>query len=281
MFPGLAVRGAIVQVGGQWRDWVSHRAYPETVRVLLGQAMAAAPLMASTLKFQGKLSMQAEGDGAVPMLIVQANHQLNVRGMARWHGEIGGAPNPAVFGKGRLGLIIEPATEGQRYEALVPLEGENLAACLALYFRQSKQLDTHVQLAADAVQIGGLLLQRMPAEASDDEDAWARLTALAETLSEAELLTLPAEEILLRLFHEERLELFPARDVALLCSCSHGRTSQLLLSMGEAEVQSVLDEQGHVEMECGFCGKKYVYEPGDIEQLFAAEQADPPTETRH
>ncbi len=281
IFPELAVRGAITRASESWRDWITHRIYPETVQNLLGQAIAVAPLMASTIKFEGKLSLQAEGDGAIPMLVVQADHLLEVRGMARWKGEIGGAPNPVLFGSGRLGLIIEPAGEGPRYEGIVPLEGETLSSCLAGYFRQSEQLETHLNLAADELSIGGLILQRMPAEKTGDSDAWPRLLALAETLTEEELLGLSAEEIINRLFHEETVEVFPQRQVTLRCRCSHGRTSELLLNMGEAEVQSILAEQGQVEMECGFCGQRYVYETTDVEQLFAAQHSQPPTDSRH
>ncbi len=281
IFSNLAVRGAIVQVTDGWRNWLSHRPYPETVQVMLGQAMAAAPLMASTLKFEGKLSLQAEGDGAVPMLVVQANHQLEMRGMARWKGEIGGAANPALFGKGRLGIIIEPSGEGSRYEGIVPLSGETLAACLEGYFERSEQLETQLFLSANAQALGGLILQRMPAEDCVDEDAWPRLHALLQTLSDDELLRLPPEEILLRLFHDEGLELFPSRPVSLACRCSHGKTSELLLNMGEEEVRSIMLEQGQVEMECGFCGQRYLYDSAAVDQLFEAQNSAPPTDSRH
>ena len=243
--------------------------------------MAAAPLLAATLKFEGKLSLQAEGDGVVPLLLVQASHELEVRGMARYNGEIGGAPHPGLFGQGRLGLIIEPDRDGQRYEALVPLEGETLGACLAGYFSQSEQLDTRVLLAADEERLAGILLQKMPAETAEDADAWPRLTALLDTLSDKELLTLAPESLLHRLYHEESVAVFDTRPVRLACRCSHARTSELLLGLGEKEVRSIVEEQGQVEMDCGFCGERYVYLASDIEQLFAAEHAAPESDLRH
>ncbi len=281
IFPGLAVRGAIVQVAESWSKWSILRRYPGTVHDLLGQAMAAVPLMASTLKFEGVLSLQAQGDGALPFMVVQSSNDLEVRGTARWKGEIGGAASPALFGKGQLGIIIEPYGKGQRYEALVPLEGETIAECLAGYFNQSEQLDTRLLLCSGESGIAGMFLQRMPAEDSLDSDAWPRLTALLETLTNEELLGLSPQDIIRRLFHEETLQVFAARAVSLRCRCSHGKTSELLLSMGEAEVRDILAEQGQVEMECGFCGHKYIYDPAEIDALFAAEQAEPPTETRH
>ena len=286
IFTQHAVRGAVVQVTQGWAEWLSHRYYPQTVSQLLGQAMAAAPLLAATLKFEGKLSLQAEGDGAVPMLIVQASHDLEVRGMARLKNEItevGGAAGPSLFGEGRLGMILEPANDGQRYEAVVALNGATLGECLAAYFTQSEQLDTRVLLAADGERLAGILLQKMPPADVDGEDAdtWPRLTALLETLSDEELLSLPVEEQLHRLYHEEEVALFEARPVSLRCQCSHARTSGLLLGMGETEVRSILQEQGQVEMECGFCGRQYRYQAVDIEQLFEAESAEPDSGLRH
>ncbi len=281
LFPELSIRGALVQIESGWAEWRLKRHYPDTVARMLGQAMAAAPLLAASLKFEGKLSLQAEGDGAVPLLLVQATHDLEVRGMARFNGEIGGAASPAMFGNGRLGMILEPERDGQRYEAMVPLAGETLGACLAGYFSQSEQLDTRVQLAADDTRLAGILLQKMPSAESDDADAWPRLLALSETLTESELLSLPVEQLIHRLFHEEEVAVFDPRRVSLSCSCSHARTSGLLLGMGESEVRSILEEQGEVEMECGFCGAQYVYLPSDVEQLFSAEQAEPESELRH
>lgn len=281
LFAEHDIRGALVQIDDGWAEWQRRGNYPVTVAELLGQAIAAGVLLAGSLKFEGRLSLQAEGDGAVPLLIVQSNEALEIRGMARFNGEIGGAPSPALLGKARLGLVIEPQAEGQRYEALVPLEGDTLAACLASYFTRSEQLDTRLQLAANGERLAGILLQKMPASKAVDEDAWPRLTTLLETLQDTELLTLESQALLHRLFHEEEVSLFDARPVSLQCQCSHARTSSLLLGLGETEVRSIIEEQGQVEMDCGFCAKRYVYLPSDVEQLFAAEQAGPEDEIRH
>lgn len=281
LFAEHEIRGVLIQLDAGWADWQRRGSYPSTVAEMLGQGIAAGGLLAASLKFEGRLSLQAEGDGAVPLLIVQSNEDLEIRGMARFKGEIGGAPSPALLGKARLGLVIEPRNQEQRYEALVPLEGDSLAECLAGYFTRSEQLDTRLSLAADDSRLGGILLQKMPASAVEDEDAWLRLTTLLETLQDTELLTLAPEDLLRRLFHEEDVTLFDARPVRLRCQCSHARTSSMLLGLGETEVRSIIDEQGQVEMDCGFCGERYVYLPSDIEQLFAAEQAGPESDTRH
>lgn len=284
LFSAHDIRGALIQISDGWRDWQRRGNYPRTVAGLLGQGMAAGGLLAASLKFEGRLSLQAEGDGAVPLLIVQSSEDLRIRGMARFSGEIGGAPSPALLGDARLGLVIEPQGDGQRYEALVPLEGSSLAACLAGYFTRSEQLDTRLQLAADNRSLAGILLQKMPAGGNAetaDADAWPRLTALLDTLQDEELLKLEPATLLRRLFHEEDVVLFDGRPVRLQCQCSHARTSSTLLSLGETEVRSILEEQGQVEMDCGFCGEHYVYLPSDIEQLFAAEQAGPRSNLRH
>ncbi|MDX1497122.1 MAG: Hsp33 family molecular chaperone HslO, partial [Salinisphaeraceae bacterium] len=273
-----------IQISDGWEDWQRKGAYPETVAQLLGQGIAAGGLLAASLKFEGRLSLQAEGDGPVPMLIVQSDEDLLIRGMARFKGEIGGAPSPALLGKARLALMIEPDSGAQRYEAFVPLEGETLADCLAAYFSQSEQLETRLHLAADGQRLAGILLQKMPAGEADimeDEDAWPRMSALLETLQDEELLGLDPAELLRRLFHEEDVVIFEQRPAVLQCQCSHARTSSMLLGLGEEEVRQILTEQGQVEMDCGFCGEQYVYQASDIEQLFAAEHAEPESDLRH
>ncbi|MGB1581387.1 MAG: Hsp33 family molecular chaperone HslO [Nevskiales bacterium] len=287
LFAEHDIRGALIQINSGWEEWQRKGNYPLTVAELLGQGIAAGGLLAASLKFEGRLSLQAEGDGAVPMLIVQASEALQIRGMARFNGEIGGAPNPALLGKARLALIIEPNAGGQRYEAFVPLEGETLADCLADYFTRSEQLETRLHLAADGQRLAGVLLQKMPvSERSEtdceaDADAWPRLLALLETLQDEELLGLAPAEVLRRLFHEEDVVLFEERPAALQCQCNHARTSSMLLGLGETEVRQILGEQGRVEMDCGFCGERYVYQAADVEQLFAAEQAEPDSDLRH
>lgn len=283
LFDGVPVRGALVRIDAQWRDLLAHRPYPDNVRQLLGEAMAAAPLLASNLKFAGKLTLQAEGEGPIKLLLVHITHDFEMRGTARHEGEAEG-DGLALLGGGRLGLIFEPAQQGSRYHAMVPLVGQNLEESLVHYFRQSEQLPTWLRLHASESGLAGLMLQRLPAPetASEEiEEGWHRLCLLADTLQTDELMQLEAPQLLRRLFHQEALRLFESRPVILRCRCSHGRISEMLLNLGRDEVQSIVVEQGRVEIECGFCGKQYHYDAAEVAQLFAASDSPPGSESRH
>jgi molecular chaperone Hsp33 len=283
VFAQLPVRGALVRIGGEWRELLAHRSYPDAVRQLLGEAMAAGPLLASTLKFKGQLTLQAESEGTVKLLLVQINDQLEMRGMARHEGAVAGE-GLALLGSGRLGLIVEPAGKAPRYQTLVPLVGQRLQDSLAHYFQQSEQLPTWLMLSAGESDLAGLMLQRLPH--ADDlsetvEEGWYRLGLLADTLQAQELLNLPATELLHRLFHQEPLQLFEPQPVQLRCRCSHGRISEMLLGLGRKEVDDILAEQGRLEIECGFCGRRYVYTGAEVQSLFTAQRSPPPTATQH
>ena len=277
------VRGSLVRLGPGWRDLLQHRHYPPPLQRLLGEALAAGPLLASQLKFDGQLSLQGEGDGWIKLLLVQVTNDLEVRGVVRHaNGREGdGQSFSALLGKGRLGLIIEP-TRGQRYQGLVPLTGTRLAENLQAYFEQSEQLPSWLLLAADDGGAAGLLLQRMPGEDSEAADeAWNEARQLAQTLSERELLDLSVRELLHRLYSERDVRLFKPRRVTVRCRCSHARTSELLLGLGAAEVRDILKEQGKVEIECGFCGRHYTYFRSEIDQLFAAADKSHEGQARH
>jgi molecular chaperone Hsp33 len=282
LFEQSPVRGAVVRIEDGWRELLSHREYPQEVRHLLGEAMAAAPLLASGIKFEGRLSLQAEGDGPIRLMLVQVTHDLEVRGVARHAGNTQDLDLPGMFGSGRFGLIVEPQGR-ESYQAIVPLAGQRLQHCLAAYFDRSEQLPTWFCLAADEQVLAGLMLQRVPGSASQeqaDED-WSRLLALATTLTETELLALQPSEVLYRLFHEDAVRVFEPQAVHLRCRCSHGRISEMLLGLGRQEVESVVAEQGQVEIECGFCGRRYVYTPAEVSELFGAQTATPPTPSHH
>ncbi|MGH8455340.1 MAG: Hsp33 family molecular chaperone HslO, partial [Nevskiales bacterium] len=257
--------------------------YPDAVRQLLGEAMAAGPLLASTLKLEGQLTLQAEGEGPVKLLLVQVNHQLELRGTAKHDAAVTGE-GLALLGAGRLGLIIEPAHSGKHYQALVPLVGKRLQESLMHYFHQSEQLPTWLMLSAGESGLGGLMLQRLPAagETTDEiEEGWHRLGLLADSLQPQELVSLPGLELLRRLFHQEALRVFEPQPVHLRCRCSHGRISEMLLGLGQKEVDEILSEQGKLEIECGFCGRSYTYLSAEVEQLFKASTVEPPTGSRH
>jgi molecular chaperone Hsp33 len=153
---------------------------------------------------------------------------------------------------------------------VVPLEGETLAQCLQAYFERSEQLSTSIQLAADGTRAAGLLLQVLPASGRGDED-WRRVSALAATLGDEELLGLDNETLLYRLFHEEACHLYPPQPLRFRCDCSRQRSAEALKLMTEQELLQILEEQdGSVDVSCQFCNQTYHFDETDIRALFRA-----------
>lgn len=279
LFDELPVRGEVVQLDATWQAALERVDYPAEVRALLGQAMAAALLLGSTLKYEGALTLQVTGDGRVHLLVVQVDSERHVRGLARWSGEVAGADWRTLLGAGRMAITIEQRGRDERYQGIVALTGDSFAAALEHYFERSEQLPTRLLLAADGARAAGLLLQVIPGREEDGE-AWSRVGLLAATLTPAELLSLEPEELLHRLYHEEQVRLFEAEPVAFRCSCSRERIADMLRGLGEAETDAILAEQGRIEVDCEFCGRQYRFDAVDARALFTAPGL-PPSPARH
>lgn len=284
LFEQLPVRGEIAHLDASWRAALERVDYPPPVRSLLGEAMAATVLLASTLKFEGALTLQIRGNGPVDLLVVQCSNDLKLRGLARWQGALPAAGLPELIGDGRLAITIEQSGKTERYQGVVPLEGETLAACLEGYFTRSEQLPTRLWLAADTAQAAGMLLQVVPAQTPEQERnpaGWEHATVLADTVRNEELLQLPVRDLLHRLYHEDDVRLFESTPVAFSCSCTRERIAGMLRNLGRTETESVLQEQGQISVSCEFCGREYKFDKVDVETLFVASQpVSPAPDTR-
>jgi molecular chaperone Hsp33 len=290
MFEGYPIRGHLVHLDAAWRALIEHRAYPREIRDTLGEAVAASLLLAGTIKFDGVLSLQLQGQGPVHLLLAQCTSGLGVRGLARYRE--GAADSDAavprdvasLIGPGNLTVTLETDDKTQRYQGIVPITGERLAESLQLYFENSEQLPTRLWLHADENGVSGMLLQRLPSEgggtvehdAAAIDDAWRRAQLIGETLTAEELATLGDAELLHRLFHEDDLRLYDPSPVFFRCSCSRERVSGMLQGLGERETRSVLAERGEVEVRCDFCNRAYLFDAVDVEQLFTVASAGAP-----
>jgi len=281
LFEQYPIRGHLVHLDAAWRALIEHRDYPAPIRELLGEAAAASLLLAATVKFEGVLSLQLQGDGPMSLLLAQCTSGLGVRGLARFRdgfsGGAGAPPIGALIGAGNLTVTLETDEGAQRYQGIVPIAGLRLADALQVYFENSEQLPTRLWLHADADGASGMLLQRLPAsdaqrgiDAAAVDDAWRRVQLIGETLTAEELRTLTDAQILHRLFHEDDVRLFEASPVYFRCRCSRERVAGMLQGLGEAETRSVLAERGAVEVHCDFCNRAYVFDAVDVAQLFNA-----------
>jgi len=281
LFEHAPVRGEVVRLDATWRAVLANHAYPEPIRNLLGEMMAAATLLAATLKFDGSLIMQMQGSGPVTLAVVECSSEFHLRATAKWRDDLVPGDIAALLGQGKFVITIDPKSSTQIYQGIVALEGTTVAEVLEHYMLQSEQLETRLWLASDGEQACGFLLQRLPEQESQDADAWNRALNLGNTLSSDELLNLPAREILHRLFHEEDLRLFEPRPVSFRCTCSRERVANMLRLLGLDEVHSILAEQGKIEVDCEFCNRHYAFDAVDAEQLFAADVLTQPGSTRH
>jgi molecular chaperone Hsp33 len=279
LFEQFPIRGHLVHLDAAWRALIEHRDYPDAIRDTLGEAVAASLLLAATIKFEGVLSLQMQGDGPVHLMLVQCTSGLGVRGLARFReGDFTQSLKISdLIGAGNLTVTLETDDGAQRYQGIVPMTGGRLAESLQLYFENSEQLPTRLWLHADAQGASGMLLQKLPGNNSSPvqdavvvEDAWRRVQLIADTLTPEELRSLTDAEILHRLFNEDDIRLFEPSPVYFRCRCSRERVSGMLQGLGEAETRSVLAERGEVEVRCDFCNRAYVFDAVDVAQLFKA-----------
>lgn len=281
LFEHAPVRGEFVHLDATWQAVLDRHDYPAPLRRILGELMAAAGLLAATLKFDGAMVLQLHGSGPVKLMVVECTSEHTLRATAKWDGELAGDDLPSLLGTGRFVITLVGEDRGQTYQGVVDLAGRSVAACLEHYMTSSEQLETRLWLATDDARAAGMLLQRLPGETEHDEDAWRRVGHLADTLKPAELLGLDARTILHRLYHEDDVRLFESRPVSFRCSCSTERVVSMLRMLGPDEVRAVVAEQGRVEVTCEFCNKRYRLDPVDAEQVFAADSMSPAGSTRH
>lgn len=272
IFDNADIRGAVVKLESSFLDMIEHQDYSESQQQLLAQFTVANLLMSSHIKFEGLLSLQARGEKSISMVMTECTDQLEFRGIVQGEGEFEPQAFNELFEGGVLAITIEPK-HGQRYQGVVPLERSSLADCLALYFEQSEQLVSWFFIAELQGKVAGLMLQALPAsqlDAEQREEDWLRITHLASTLTQNELLELPAEEILHRLYHEEDVRLFEPKQAKFQCSCSTERMERALISLGAEELRQIIEEDGKIDTQCHFCNQTYHFDAQHIQQLIQA-----------
>ena len=279
------IRGELVQLDEAWQTLQATATYPAPIRKVLGEALAAISLLATTLKFKGSLILQINASAPVHMLVVQATSENTVRGLARWNEDISDDANyKDLFQDGRIIITVEPSDGGERYQSIVALSGDSLADSLKGYFEQSEQLQTRLWLASSDQKAAGLLLQRLPNSddnlVEEDNENWNRTLALSETISSEELLSLDADTLLHRLYHEEDLRVFEQENIAFKCQCSQQKVEAMISSLGIEEARDMVEKQGSIEIDCEFCNTHYALDSLDIERLFN-EQSAPSSNSIH
>jgi len=268
LFEQLDIRGAWVQLGAAWREMTAGRDYPEPVLELLGQLAGVTTLIAANLKQAGRLTFQLRGDGEVSLLVMDCDEQLRLRGMARAPSDLSAGSLPTLLGDGALTLTLDTADMRQPYQSHVPLQGDTLAAVFEHYLAQSEQAPTRLWLAANHEVAAGLFLQALPGAAARDADGWNRVQILADTVRADELLDLGAIKLIERLFPEEDVRVYDPRAVSYHCPYDPDKIYSMLRSVGQAECEAIIAEQGEIRVHDDICNHEYVLDASDVAALF-------------
>lgn len=281
------MRGHWVHLREAWKELRAHSHYPEPVRALLGEAVAASVLLAATLKFRGRLTLQLQGNGAVSLMVAQCTHDFRVRAIAHFDDaqlealaaaqpHAGASFRALVGSDGRFTVTIEADERNHRYQGIVPVSGQSLAESLEAYFDSSEQLPTRVRLAADDEHSAGVLIQKLPEADIEASEAWDSAQRGFERLSAEDLLRQPVEAVLESGLPDYDLRLYRGAAVQFECRCGEGRVTALLRALGPEEVRDVLDEQGVVTVTCEFCHRPYQFDAQAVEALFTDAAGAPP-----
>jgi molecular chaperone Hsp33 len=270
---------------------------------LLGELLALAGTLSSLLKYEGTFTLQTKGDGPVRLMVADVTSEGELRGYAEVDpagvttalaAASDGTPAGVArwLGRGYMAFTVDLAPDGERYQGIVELTGDTLADCVNHYFRQSEQLKTAFRLAADrragAWRAGALFLQQIPETGgtwtpgvpdepedivlgSGEEDDWRRALAFMASCRDEELLsqTLPADDLLYRLFHEGRVRVYRVRPLSLGCRCSRERLETILRSLPYDEVREMTVD-GEVVMTCQFCNVDFRFNDAALEDIYAS-----------
>lgn len=295
IFNQSSCRAQLVQLTGAWQQVLGNNQLPEPVQKVLGEMVAASVMLSASLKFEGSLIVQIQGDGPLRLLVAECNSRLGLRATVKL-AEQATIPDSATFrdlvnqnGKGICAIILDPRNRlpGQApYQGIVPLAGSSVAESLEAYMHTSEQLETRLILNSDAKCAAGLMLQQMPVHGgtgSDkdfDADGWDRLKALINTLQTEEHLNTEPDELAKRLFWEEEPEALAQRQASFECTCSRDKVGRMLQTLGQTEIEEALAENPTVEIQCDFCNAAYSFSRADCESLFTQVDDDrnaPPT----
>lgn len=269
LFDDLDIRGAVVRLDSVWQQLLTRRNYPAPVIDLLGQMSVTTLLLADNLKQPGRLTIQMRGDGPLNLLVIDCNEELNIRCMAQHDENIEATSLLALLGKGQLILSLDMSSMREPYQSVVPLTGENVAQVFEHYLQQSEQLASRFFLAASPTGIAGLFLQKMPSTDERDTDGWTRIEALASTVKAEELLGLPAEDLLTRLFNQETVRLFDAQAVTNNSPEDWEKVGNMLRSLGREDVYAVIKERGAIVIRDDLANHEYRFDKTAIDALFS------------
>lgn len=264
-FEFLPVRGALIHLSRSWRRMQRGHDYDALLTETLGHAAAATGMIAQSLKFDGTITLQIQGGGALQMLVMQCTSDLDMRGMASMREGAAASSFAALTDNAHCAITVD--TGERPYQGIVAIEGDSLSSSLEHYFDRSVQVPSHVVLVANEQVVGGILLQRMP-DQSIDEDDWNRLHFLVETLTTKDFEGDAGLDLIRKLFAEDDVRVREARAVNFNCRCSNQKVEDILKMLGEEESRAALEGRESIEVVCEYCGEKRNFDSVDVTRLF-------------
>lgn len=283
-----------VDLKDAWDDSLYDKNYPAPLPIYLGQLTCACILLAANIKFEGSVILQIQSDGAVSLAVVECTSDFKIRSTVKLNDKFP-ITDSSTFtelinhnNSGRFSVILDPKdkTQGQKpYIGVVEILGDSISENLSHYMKQSEQLDSLLYLAANSERATGLLIQRLPESGGGHEissnqaqETWDTLKALASTINSNEMLQINSNQLLDRLFWEQKLLEHPAESVIWYCPCSKYKVGDMLRMLGQSEIESILKERNNIEVSCHFCGKIYNFDAVDAAQLFIDSSKSTPQE---
>lgn len=290
LFENISIRGELTQLHKSWQAITENHHYPTVVRDVLAQMLVAGVLLAATLKFKGRIILQIQGKGVLPLVVAECSSERAIRGLAHYDESIKADSLKNLVGDGQLAITLEAENKTERYQSIVALVGDTVADAIEHYLETSEQLATRLWLSASDEMAAGLLIQKLPSESVDkenlhqlqvDDDAWNRIEHLSATIRDDELLGLDAQEIIHRLYHEEDVRVFGSDPIFFRCCCSKDRVAGMLRNLGKDEVVPIIEEDKLISIHCEFCNQQYDFDSVDAEQLFSDSLLSDNSPTKH
>ena len=290
LFENISIRGELTQLHKSWQAIIENHHYPPVVRDVLAQMLVAGVLLAATLKFKGRIILQIQGKGALPLVVAECTSEQAIRGLAHYSDDIKDGSLSELVGDGQLAITLETENKTERYQSIVELVGNSVSDAIEHYLETSEQLSTRLWLFVSDETAAGLLIQKLPPKSVDDEnihqtqtdeDGWNRVEQLSATIRDDELLGLDAHEVIHRLYHEEDVRVFESEPVFFRCSCSKERVANMLRSLGQQEVNAIIEDEKLISINCEFCNHQYDFDAVDAEQLFTDSLLADNSPTQH
>ncbi len=304
------MRGRVARLDGALNGILKQHDYPPQVEALVAEMALLTALIGQTIKLRWKLQLQVQSKGAVRMIATdyygpeKEGGAARIRAYASYDADRLTEEQPFdQVGEGYFAIMIDQGKGMTPYQGITPLTGVSLAACAEAYFAQSEQLPTRFSLSfgktmepgvAEHWRGGGIMLQHMPKASpfaakgegtgdvlqpgdivhGDDKDNWNRVNILLDTVEDMELIgpTLPPNDLLVRLFHEEEPRVYDAQQVRFGCTCSEDRVRQSLSIYSAQDIATMTTDAGRVTADCQFCGAHYDLDPASVG--FEAEDGD-------